>query len=96
MKSDICDDPPASLDNNVNQWTLGPLKDFDWRDLLAHTTVPILILHGSGDPIPMDAAKEWVASIPGSHLVVLDGAGHFPMVERPKQLLAAIEAFFFP
>jgi proline iminopeptidase len=91
MKSD----PPDAVDNNINGWTLNPEGRYDWRPLLAHTKVPILILHGSADPIPMEAAKEWVSSIPGSRLVVLDGAGHFPMVERPKQMLAAIEAFYF-
>ena len=95
MRSDICDDPPASLSNQVNAWTLGPEGSWDWRKLLARTKVPITVVHGSGDPIPMDAAKEWVASIPGAKLIVLRGAGHFPMVERPKATLAAIETAFF-
>ena len=95
VKSDICDDPPASLANRVNAWTLGPLGAWDWRTLLAHTSVPIAVVHGSGDPIPLDAAKEWAASIPGSRLIVLEGAGHFPAVERPKAMLEAIESFFF-
>ena len=55
MRSDICDDPPASLSNHVNAWTLGPEGSWDW----------------------------------------LRGAGHFPMVERPKATLAAIETAFF-
>ncbi len=95
MKSDICEDPPASLSNRVNAWTLGPAGSWDWRALLANTKVPITVVHGSGDPIPMDAAKEWVASIPGAKLIVLQGAGHFPMVERPKETLNAIETAFF-
>ena len=95
MRSDICDDPPASLSNHVNAWTLGPEGSWDWRKLLAHTKVPITAVHGSGDPIPMDAAKEWVASIPGAKLIVLQGAGHFPMVERPKATLDAMETAFF-
>ena len=95
MKSDVCANPPASLNNRVNAWTLGPLGNWDWRPLLAKTTVPVLVLHGSGDPIPMASAKEWAASIAGAKLVVLDGAGHWPMVERPVQMLAAMESFYF-
>ncbi|MEI6739567.1 MAG: alpha/beta hydrolase [Gemmatimonadaceae bacterium] len=95
MKSDVCANPPASLSNRVNAWTLGPLGDWDWRTLLATTTVPILVLHGTGDPIPMESAKEWAANIRGASLVALDGAGHWPMVERPVQLLAAMERFYF-
>lgn len=95
MRSDICDDPPASLSNKVNAWTLGPEGAWDWRTLLAQTKVPITVVHGSGDPIPMDAAKEWVASIPGAKLIVLQGAGHFPFVERPRETLNAIETAFF-
>ena len=96
LKSDICDDPPASLSNRVNAWTIGPLGEWDWRQLLAKTTVPVAIVHGSGDPIPMESAREWAASIPGSRLIVLEGAGHVPLVDRPKAMLDAIESFFFP
>jgi proline-specific peptidase len=92
MRSDVCDNPPASLANRVNAWTLGPLGDWDWRDLLRTTTVPVLVLHGDGDPIPLESAREWATSIPGSRLVVLKGAGHWPMVERPTELRNAIEA----
>ena len=58
VKSDICADPPASLANRVNAWTLGPLGAWDWRTLLAHTSVPIAVVHGSGDPILRDARAD--------------------------------------
>jgi proline iminopeptidase len=95
LRSDACDDPAASLGNRVNPWTLGPEGSWDWRQLLARTTVPIAVVHGSGDPIPMAAAREWVASIPGSRLIVIEGAGHHPQVERPEALLDVLESFFF-
>ena len=93
MRSDVCDNPPASLSNRVNAWTIGPLGNWDWRGLLAQTTVRVLVLHGDGDPIPLEAAREWAASIPGSQMAIIKGAGHWPMVERPTELREAIEAF---
>jgi proline iminopeptidase len=95
MLSDVCADPAASLGNRVNAWTRGPEGPWDWRSLLAQTTVPIAVVHGSGDPIPLAAAREWAASIPGSRLIVLEGSGHFTMVERPRAMLDALEGFLF-
>jgi proline iminopeptidase len=54
--------------------------------------IPALVIHGREDPIPL-ASSEAVAQALGAPLVVIDGAGHVPYVERPEELFGAIEEF---
>ena len=44
-----------------------------------------------GDPIPLDSALEWVNSIKGAKLMVIENSGHFPYLEQPKEFFAAVE-----
>ncbi len=53
---------------------------------------PTLIVHGRQDPIPL-ASSEAAARAMGAELVVLDGSGHVPYVERPEALFSAIRGF---
>ena len=55
-------------------------------DLLA------LFLHGEGDPIPASAAVESAALIGGGRVQLIPEAGHFPWLERPGVVRAAVEA----
>ncbi|MBK7722123.1 MAG: alpha/beta fold hydrolase [Austwickia sp.] len=59
----------------------------DWRSRLAEIAVPVTIVHGDADPvIPLPAAHELQALIPGSVLTVVPGMGH----QQPVEL----DAFF--
>ena len=40
---------------------------------------------------PAKAGKAFAAAIPNARTVVLPGAGHMMMVERPDELLAALQ-----
>ncbi len=56
--------------------------------------VPTLIVWGDRDRIiPVEHAHRAHAAIPGSHLVVVPGVGHFLPIERPAVFLQAFEAF---
>jgi proline iminopeptidase len=54
---------------------------------------PALFVHGTYDHIPLEAVEETVAALPDATLVVLDGVGHFPWLERPGSVLDAIAAW---
>ncbi len=55
----------------------------DYVDLLDHITVPTLVVVGTEDTYtPVVEAELIHERVPGSQLVVLDGVGHLPNLER--------------
>ena len=69
------------------------LSEWDWRSELDSLGMQFLTIHGDYDAIPMEAAKEWTASLPEGHLLVIPDAGHFPWLEQPDQVFPAIDSF---
>jgi pimeloyl-ACP methyl ester carboxylesterase len=66
----------------------------DVRELLPRITSPTLLIWGRSDPLtPLEHGREMQRAIPGARLVVLDGAAHVPMADRPAEFLASVEAF---
>src|SRR5882757_1939926 len=58
----------------------------------AQVTVPATLILGERDMMtPARAGKTLAAALPNSRTVVLHGAGHMMMVERPDELLAALQ-----
>ncbi len=59
----------------------------DSRPLLASISVPTLLLCGREDKLCQPTLHEMMAAeIPHSTLEIIDGAGHFPMLERPAEV----------
>jgi len=62
------------------------MPDIDISSLLPSIGVPTLVLAGDCDPIvPPDQACLISQLIPGSDLVLIQGAGHVLFAERPAQ-----------
>jgi pimeloyl-ACP methyl ester carboxylesterase len=58
----------------------------------ATITVPATLILGERDMMtPAKAGKALAAAIPNAKTIVLPGAGHMMMVERPDELLAALQ-----
>ncbi len=56
-----------------------------------HVKAPTLVIHGSLDEvIPVAAARELVRRRPDWTLRVLEGVGHVPMMETPKEFLSVV------
>lgn len=69
-------------------WTL------DVRDLLPELRVPTLILHNRDDrAIPLSAAEEIAALVPGARLDVLEGNEHDPFIRDSGAMVERILAF---
>lgn len=61
------------------------MPDTDITPLLLRITAPTLVLAGALDPIvPPDQARLIAQHVSGSDLVLLDGVGHLPMLERTQ------------
>jgi proline iminopeptidase len=75
------------------------LNDYDLLPALARVRarlgMPTLVVHGREDPIPL-ASSAAVADALGAELVVIDGSGHVPYVERPEILFSTLERFLAP
>jgi pimeloyl-ACP methyl ester carboxylesterase len=52
-----------------------------------------LFIHGRESPIPPERSEESAHLIDGARLEVLSGAGHFPWLERPGSVAAAVREF---
>jgi len=62
---------------------------------IAATRCPTLLIHGGADRIiPIRAARSLLKRIPGSELVVIEGAGHFAMQDAPARFVEECNRFF--
>jgi pimeloyl-ACP methyl ester carboxylesterase len=56
--------------------------------------MPLLVLWGREDPIiPIEHGRYASALVPGSRLVEIEGAGHFPMLDDPDRVAAELADF---
>jgi pimeloyl-ACP methyl ester carboxylesterase len=66
----------------------------DYLEMLGHVAVPALVVVGSDDEFtPVSDAELMHQRIPRSTLVVVDGAGHLPNLERPEEFDTALGRF---
>lgn len=63
-----------------------------WEEL-ATLSVPVLVVHGARDPVPVAMARELVTTVPDGAFVGVERAGHFPWVERPDVVYPALRRF---
>jgi pimeloyl-ACP methyl ester carboxylesterase len=77
-------------------WTDGLIQimDVDQREAVPRVTVPALVVVGEHDRItPPAAAVELAGALPQGRLVVVEGAGHMAMLERPVELDRELRLF---
>ncbi len=66
----------------------------DARDVVASLRVPLLVAVGDADPlVPAEEARALAESARDGRLVLLEGAGHLPSLERPAEFNAALAEF---
>ncbi len=77
-------------------WTdgLAGLLETDLRHVVPRLRMPALVVVGEHDRVtPPASAVELAAALPDGRFVVLDGAGHIAMMERPVELDREIRTF---
>lgn len=77
-------------------WTnlMPTLLELELRHHLPDLAVPVLVTVGSHDRLtPLPAAEAIVEALPNAELLVFEGSGHTPMLERPDEWNAAVRAF---
>lgn len=79
---------------HVARQAIASLNESDTRDELALISVPTLVVCGKEDRITPPAQSEELArGIRNAKLVLLDKAGHFPMLEVPEQFNEKLREF---
>lgn len=90
LESMACTFTPDDYSKEVNALLTRP----DPRDLLPIIAVPTLVLSGTEDPLSTPERNTAMAkAITGARLVMVDGAAHFPMLEQPQVVTAALRVW---
>lgn len=89
VKSDLCatDVRGIRYGNRIgNRVIMSSYGSWDLRERLASLRVPLLVIHGEQETIPMDLVEEWVTAMPNgmAKLVKVPRAAHFTYAERPE------------
>lgn len=85
----------ASPEAAERLWGIGAAAAPDLAARLGEIRVPTLLLRGSADVLVPPGAMEYLAAqLPHSKLVIVEGAGHVPIMTRPHAVAGAIEDFF--
>ncbi len=87
---------PNEQPHNVVRTLLAVLSDlhpYDWRPQLRSLEVPVLVVHGSADPDPVDMAREWVQLLPDARLLEIVGVGTIPWAEAPDRFFGIVNRF---
>jgi proline iminopeptidase len=98
VKSDLCatDVNGIRYGNRVgNRVIMGSYGDWDLRPALKSLNVPLLVVHGEQESIPMDLVEEWISSMPAGRATLLKvpKAAHFTYAEQPEFVWPAVERF---
>jgi len=66
----------------------------DIKSLVSRIKIPVLAVCGRDDKMtPPDLSRYIQEQVAGATLVVIDGAGHYVMAEKPRELNSAIAGF---
>lgn len=88
----LANEHPAHVTRTVIA-ALSELMPYDWRAELRQLAVPVLVVHGTLDPDPIEHAEEWVQVVPDSRLLPVEGAGTIPWVEAPDRFFPTVNRF---
>lgn len=66
-----------------------------WVGALQTTETPLRLICGAVDPVSgLHMAERYRELVPHADVVLLDDVGHFPQLEDPERVFAAVTAFF--
>jgi len=68
-------------------------KKHDYSRALTHVNVPVLIIHGKNDLIPVGTCNSYLDNIQTAKLVVIENATHFPFEENSNEFEDVLAKF---
>jgi proline iminopeptidase len=90
-----CDIPPAAIRNRpvVEAAVFRSLGTWDLRPVLQKLSMPTLVMEGDRTNVPLEATREFAATLPNSRLILVRDAGHEFFVDQPRAFESAVETF---
>ncbi len=79
--------------NDVAGHIFASTGEFDLHADLQSIHCPTLVIHGASDPMPVKYAEMIHASISGSELVIVEGAGHWLFVDATDEFVSSVRDF---
>ncbi len=71
----------------------GTLSYFDVRGRLNELSMPVLMIYGANDLVPIELAKRDAAQIRNSKLVIIEDAKHYCFIDQPKEFERIVRDF---
>jgi len=65
----------------------------DWTGALRAVTAPVLVVHGSRDLQPEAASRLYAQAFGNAQFRVIEGASHFPHIDRPEEFAKVVGEF---
>ena len=82
-----------SMSPRIMRASLRLSMELDVRAVLSSVRVPTLMLHRTGDPLPVEGARWMAGQIPGARFVELPGDDHWPWLSDPDEIIDEVEEF---
>jgi pimeloyl-ACP methyl ester carboxylesterase len=67
--------------------------ELDIRDVLPSVHLPTLVIHRTGDVLPVEGARWLAEQIPDARFVELAGEDHWPWITDPDEIVDEVEEF---
>jgi proline iminopeptidase len=83
---------PFRVTGRTQQEVWASLEDYDLRPQLERLNLPVLVLQGENDVIPLEATRT-VAQLTGAELHLLPRCGHVPYVEAFDEFVRLVDGF---
>jgi proline iminopeptidase len=96
VKSDLCGSAMTGIrygGATGNRVIMGSYGDWDLRPRLKTLQVPLLVVHGERETIPMDMVAYWASTMPHAELFKVPNAAHFAYAEQPLVVWPKVERF---
>lgn len=98
VKSDFCATDVRGIrygNRTGNRVIMGSYGDWDLRERLHSLRVPLLVIHGEQETIPMDLVEEWITSMPNgmATLMKVPRAAHFTYAERADVVWPEVDKY---
>jgi pimeloyl-ACP methyl ester carboxylesterase len=83
ITADICAAPPR-----IATALMYAFPDYDFPGALSAAGVPVRTINGSKWPTQLEINRKYA---PGFDAVIIEGTGHFPMLEKPEEFNRALD-----